>query len=239
MFNYIKWELKDTYKSKYKWLLLIAVIYLLTMVVPLEEKDDNFFQNLIMLGFFITISVSFFGTFFKGTKTVIDSFDKKTFLLESMIPLPPKKILLAKYLLAIIMNTIYFIIFCLGIMVIIFNSSGFQGIIESLDNLIKNFELLSFIETSFSLFLLSIAFMSLAILCFVMAKVINPNSKNSKFIGIVAAVISLYTIIFILTLIWSSSNGNIYVSDLLYITVSVCSYFYTSYLIENKLEIYT
>jgi ABC-type transport system involved in multi-copper enzyme maturation permease subunit len=209
------------------------------MFVPLEEKDDNFFQDLIMLGFFITISVSFFGTFFKGTKTVIDSFDKKTFLLESMIPLPPKKILLAKYLLAIIMNTIYFIIFCLGIMVIIFNSSGFQGIIESLDNLIKNFELFSFIETSFSLFLLSITFMSLAILCFVMAKVINPNSKNSKFIGIVAAVISLYTIIFILTLIWSSSNGNIYVSDLLYITVSVCSYFYTSYLIENKLEIYT
>jgi ABC-type transport system involved in multi-copper enzyme maturation permease subunit len=239
MFNYIKWELKDTFKSRYKWLILAAVIYLLTVIIPLEDKDNNYFQDLILLGFFITISVALFGTFFKGTKTVIDSFDKKTFLLESMIPLPPKKILLAKYILAIILNTIYFIIFYLGILVIVFKSSGFQGIIKSLDNLIKNFEIITFIEGSFNLFLLSITFMSLAILCFVIAKVLNPNSKSSKFIGIIIAVISLYTIIFVLSLIWSSSNCNIYVSDLLYLTISVCSYFFTSYLIEKKLEIYT
>ena len=41
---------------------------------------------------------SLFGSYFVGTYKVNKSFNKKTFLLESMIPISAKKILLAKYL---------------------------------------------------------------------------------------------------------------------------------------------
>jgi len=107
MFKYIKWELKDFYKKYYKVGIGILILYALMALIPINFYQESVFSSLILIPFILTITVLMLGTFVYGTKRVIDTFKKPTFLLESMISYSPKKILLAKYLLAFIINVIF------------------------------------------------------------------------------------------------------------------------------------
>ena len=107
MFKYIKWELKDFYKKYYKVGIGVLILYALIALIPLNAYETSTIATLIWIPFMIILMVLMFGTFVYGTKKIIDTFRKPTFLLESMISYSPRKILLAKYILAFIINVIF------------------------------------------------------------------------------------------------------------------------------------
>ena len=104
MLNYIKWELKSIYRKYTKVLIAMAIIMGLMAIIPL---DGEIITGAVTFAFVITMMILMLSTYVLGTKKVLDTFSKPTFLLESMISIPPSKLLLAKYLLAIIINVIF------------------------------------------------------------------------------------------------------------------------------------
>ena len=235
MFNYLKWELKDYLGTKNKWFIIIGIIYLLALIVPLE--NDNFFSGLIGLAYSITLICALLGTYFAGTKHAVSTFSKKSFLLESMIPISAKKILLTKYILGIIINFIYLIIFILGLITISIKGIGLSNTFEFLRKIIEFTDPIKLLEGICLLICSSVSFLSVVVLCFVGVKAFNPSGKYDKIIGFVLAVFVLYTIGYIMSIVVSGSSST-YLTDLVYIIISTIAFFVTSYLIENKLEIY-
>ena len=104
MSKYIKWELINEFKNKAILFGIIAVVYFLVLVVP---YSDNVFSSFLYLAFFIIMSLTTILSFTYGANRTMNSYKNQTFLLESMIPLSPKKILLAKYILAIFFDFIF------------------------------------------------------------------------------------------------------------------------------------
>jgi hypothetical protein len=100
MFKYIKWDLIDEFRKKKLIIAFVALIYALVLIVP---EDSTIMRYLILPMTFILIA-TFLMTFISGAKKTMDSYQNQTFLLESMIPLSPNKILLAKYILPIIFD---------------------------------------------------------------------------------------------------------------------------------------
>lgn len=234
MFKYIKWELKNYFNKKQVWFIVIGIIYLLFAITPL--RDFNFISGLIKLAFTIVICISLFGAFIIGTKKVVDTFSKKTFLLESMIPYPVKKILLSKYLLGIILNLLYCLIGILGFAILIIKGAGVDFLVDFIKVFMKELTLEYFLRGSVILILSTITFMSFVVFGYILGKVIKPSGKGNKAIGVIIWILLFYTFSWFLERIELGSTE--LVLDLIYIITSTGLFFITSWLIENKLEIY-
>ena len=235
MYNYLKWELKDYFGTKVKWFSFFIIVYFLVLIIP--ENEDGFFSGLVGLAFMIALLISLFGTYFAGTKHAVNTFSKKSFLLESMIPVPGKKILFAKYILGIIINFIYLFLTILAALTIIIKGVGLEKTLDIIKKVIDITDPIKLIEAICLLICSSITFLSITVLCFVWAKVINPAGKYEKIVGFILAIFVLYTVGYILTSILSTSTST-YFTDIVYIIISTIAFFITSYLVENKLEIY-
>ena len=231
MLNYLKWEFKDYFNNKYKWFIIIGVVFLLMLVVPI--KTPNAITTLIILAYSIIMLISIFGAYFAGTKHAVDTFSKKTFLLESMIPVSAKKILLAKYILGIFINLVYIIIIALGIAVVLIKGIGLADTFELYKNIIDK---LNF-KTVLTIFTSSVFFLSIVVLGFVGAKAFNPGGKHDKITGFVFAFLLLYFTTYIIAEVIGGSS-NIYITNIVYLAISTLVYFLTAHLVENKLEIY-
>lgn len=236
MFNYLKWELKDYFGTKYKWFTVFGIIFLLFLIVPMDK--GGFFSGQIAFGFIIIMTIAFFGSYFAGTKHAIETFRKKTFLLESMIPVSSKKILLTKYILGIIINFIYVMIFIIGFSILIFKGAGIEKAFEFFEKLIEYLEPAKLLEVSLFLICSTVSFLSVVVVCFVLAKVINPSNKHDRLLGFILAIIVIYNTAYFVSLIVDSSTS-IYIIDLIYLVIATIAFYITSYLIDNKLEIYT
>ena len=232
MLNYLKWELKNYFNNKFRWFIVIGIVLILMLIIPFHYAN-NIFTTLLILSYSIILFVSIIGSYLAGTRHVVNTFSKKTFLLESMIPVPAKKILLAKYILGIIINFVYVVIVALCISVVLIKGIGLEDTFEAYKYILDR---LNF-ETIFTIISTSIFFLSTVVLGFVGAKAINPGGKHDKITGFVFAFLLLYFISYIISSI-IDSNSNIYVINLIYIAMSTGVFFITSYLIENKLEIY-
>lgn len=240
MFKYLKWELIDDIKNMKIFYFIIAFIYLLVFLLP-SDFQSNIITNFISLAFYLFLLISVFMSFFYGAKKTMDSYKKPTFLLESMIPLSPRKIILLKYLLAIVYNFIYALIFMIGC-IILFSKVDIN-LIESFVKTIFSMDL-DVWKSLFKLFLFvissSMAFTALISLVFVVLKSYWPN--GNKGYGIISYFISS----FIFNLISSSlidyllnySYYEIIYSVLMLLLVFVC-YLFNVWLVENKLEIYS
>ncbi len=236
MFNYLKWELRNYFYKKYLWFGIVGLVFFLTALIPLTSND--FFSGLIHIAFIIIIYIALIGSFFVGAKKIVDTFSKKTFLLESMIPQSVKKILLSKFILGIILNLLYSIIAIIGFSIVIIKGAGFELFIEHLSELLEDITLWSFLRFSFTYILSTITFMSLVTFGFVLAKVIRPNGKGSKVLGAIIWLLLAYTIGWLLTYVDINIDNLELFSDIVCIVISSIMYFSTAWLIENKLEIY-
>ena len=231
MLNYLKWELKNYFNNKYKWFIIIGVVFILMLFIPI--KTPNAITGLIMLAYSIIMLIAMFGAYFAGTKHAVDTFSKKTFLLESMIPVSAKKILLAKYILGIFINLVYIIIIALGVGIILIKGVGLENTFDIYKSIIDK---LNF-KTVLTIFTSSVFFLSIVVLGFVGAKAINPGGKHDKITGFVFAFLLLYFTTYI-DAENIGNNSNIYIINLIYLAISSGVYFLTAYLVENKLEIY-
>ena len=228
MFNYIKWELKSIYRKYTKVLIAMAIIMGLMAVIPLE---DNVITEAISFAFVITMMFLTLSTYVLGTKKVLDTFRKPTFLLESMIAIPPSKLLLAKYLLAIIINVICSILVVVGICVILVRAESLIEILELL-NIKIDFEV---IEVLLTLLISSTFFTSTVTLCFVWLKSMFPKLKGSLFFG---ALVWYFAVSFFMGILSELNIESIWVLNFIELLIIGLSYFGTVHLIENKLEIY-
>lgn len=236
MSKYIKWELINEFKSKTLMFGVIIAIYLLAAILT---PGDGVFVGLIFLAFGIIIIASSFLTFFYGANRTMDSYKKQTFLLESMIPLSPKKILLAKYILAILFNLLFCIIFVFGVSILLLKAD--IDILQILSNLIlhSSFEQKTAIMKLFLLTISStISFTSLVSLVFITLKSFFPNGKAQKIISYILCFFIQYLISYLsFKIIGNSSNSNILYSIIM-LVFSVVYFFGSAWLIENKLEVY-
>ena len=228
MFNYIKWELKSIYRKYTKVLIAMAIIMGLMGVIPLEE---NVITEAISFAFVITMMILMLSTYVLGTKKVLDTFRKPTFLLESMISIPPSKLLLAKYILAIIINVICSVLVVVGICVILARLASLIEILEFL-NIKIDFEV---IEVLITLLISSTFFTSTVTLCFVWLKSMFPKLKGSLFFG---ALVWYFTVSFFMGILSELNIESIWVFNFIELLIIGLSYFGTVHLIENKLEIY-
>ena len=228
MFNYIKWELKSIYRKYTKVLIAMAIIMGLMGVIPLE---DNAITEAISFAFVITMMILMLSTYVLGTKKVLDTFRKPTFLLESMISIPTSKLLLAKYILAIIINVICSILLVVGICVILARAASLIEILEFL-NIKIDFEV---IEVLITLLISSTFFTSTVTLCFVWLKSMFPKLKGSLFFG---ALVWYFAVSFFMGILSELNIESIWVLNFIELLIIGLSYFGTVHLIENKLEIY-
>ena len=238
MFKYIKWELKSLLKSYTKIILVIGAIIGLMAIVPI--KNDNFFTGLISFAFGITVMILMFGTFFFGTKKVIDTFKKPTFMLESMISFPPYKILLAKYLLAIILNGACAILFSFSIAVVFFRLTSFPILLELIEGIFNISNLADIIKTLITMFIYSTSLTSLVTFCYILSKSLFPKSKGALILGIIVWYISSSLISYIIDMMPSgiSPDASLIFVNLIHLAFVAIFYICTVKLIEDKLEIY-
>lgn len=229
MFKYIKWELKSLFRKYTKILIVFAAIIGLMAIIPLD--GDSFLAELVTFAFIIMVLVLLLSTFVFGTKKVIDTFRKPTFMLESMISFPPHKILLAKYLLAIILNTICAIMLVLSISVIVYRAAGFSEVLEMFNISLD----IDTVETLITLLVSSTLFTSTVTLCYVLAKSLFPKGKGAVILGIVI----WYLGVGILAELLESFNLNsVWMFNIVQLAIISLCYLGTVKLIENKLEIY-
>lgn len=228
MFKYIKWELKSLMKKYTNILIVVIAIIWLMLIIPFDL--DNLLSRLVFIAFIITECCLLFATFIFGTKKVVDTFRKPTFMLESMISLPPYKILLAKYLLALILNIVCGILSVLAMSVITYKFAGAIAVLE-LFNIDINFDTL---ETLVTLIISSTLFTSTVTMCYVLAKSLFPKKKGTIVLGIIIWYIGFS----ILIELFDSISGSIWLFNLLELAIISISYLGTLKLIENKLEIY-
>lgn len=236
MLNYIKWELKNYLNKKTLWFIIIAAVYFLVAIMPLD--DGGFLAGLLVIAFSFILIISLCGSFFIGTRKVTNTFSSKTFLLESMIPQPVNKLLLAKYLLGIIINLMFSIIGIVGLAIIIIKGAGFDAFQEVLERFMDEITLTEFLRFSFTYILSTITFMSFVVFGFILAKVIKPSGKGSKLIGTIICIIIFYTFFYLIGEYAGSIENIELFLDILYIVLSSVLFFITSWLIQNKLEIY-
>lgn len=237
MFKYIKWELINEIKSKKVLFGIVALVYLLVLILP--NSSDNLLVNSIVLAFIIIFFATLALTFVYGTNRTMNSYKNQTFLLESMLPLSPSKILLAKYILAILFDFVFCIIFILGLAVLLSKEN-----INLIETLLQYF-LQSDASTKtiiFRIFFLiittTIAFTSLLTLLYIGIKSFFPNGKGLKIISYIAGFFALDIISSALfRAVNSSANGDLIYSIVMLILAVIC-YVGSVWFIENKLEVY-
>ena len=239
MFKYIKWEILDDLRKKKVIYGSIAIVYLLTLILPLESRVLNY------LG--LPLSIILYGSlvlsFVSGTIKIMKSYENQTFLLESMIPLSPNKILLAKYLLAIIMNVFYCLVFILGLSIIL--SKADVNLIKALFEIYKKLESLKsgiVLRIFFLLFSSTTLTTSFITLVYLALKSNFPNAAGLKIIsfiggGVILNVLAGEFLLKILKTLINSEIGDIYFS-LILLGISAIFYFASLYFVKEKLEIY-
>ena len=230
MRNYLKWELKNYIKTKSKLFLVMGIVYLLLLIFPIND-NGNVFSTLIILSTTIIFMISLYGTYIGGTKYSVDTFSKKTFLLESLIPVPAKKILLSKYILGIIINSFYILSLIIGLMIILIKGVGLESTLSFYKIVFENINF----ETVLTIICSSIFFLSAVILGFVSAKALKPGGRQEKIIGFIFAFLIVYFTSYIMFMM---SSNDVIILNIVYLIVSTAFFFITSYLIENKLEVY-
>jgi len=234
MSNYIKWELKDYFSKKLFFFIGIVAIFILSAIIP---YNTNFFLGgLIHFCFFMIVFVSLGFSFIIGTKRITDTFTKKTFLLESMIPLSVKKILLSKFLIGFLINFIYSLIGIIGLLIILVKG-GDINILDIFDGLFKVFNTETFIRFCIAYIISILAFIATVMLCYIIGKVIKPNGKGNKIIAVVIWFFIFYTISYISAMIGTNTEPDL-ILDLIYALTTIASFYISAWLIENKLEIY-
>ena len=236
MDKFIKWELKNFFQNKKNWFLVFGIIYILFLIIPLDK--NSFLSGLITWCFSITMIISVLGSFLFGAKTIVDSYKEKTFLLESMIPMPVNKTLLSKYIIGIIINLVFSLVAILGFVTIVIKGGEIKLLFELFESFIKEIDFLTVLRLSILYILSTVFFLSFVVLGFITLKVIKPNSGGSKILGIFAWFVILYTYGFIMGSISEIAFESDYITDILCLVLSVISFYTTSWLIENKLEIY-
>lgn len=238
MFKYIKWELKSLLKNYAKVLIVIGVILGLTLVLPLQS--DSLITELVLFAFSITIMILGFSTFVFGTKKVIDTFKKPTFMLESMIAFPPYKILLAKYLLAIILNAVCSLLFVISVGIIIYKASSFPEMLEMIKVTFEIANLPDLINMLITMMVCSTSFTSLVTLSYVLSKSLFPKSKGAFLFGIMVWYVLTVIMNSIMAALLEGATENIILIlfNLVHLSFTAVFYFFTVKLIENKLEIY-
>ena len=239
MFKYIKWELIEEVRKKKLLIVCAAIIYFLVLITSNEAT----LMKYLVLPMIIILLGSFSLAFSSGARKTMDSYQNKTFLLESMIPLSPNKILLAKYILGIILNIIYSIIFIIGLAIILKKADIdlIKEIIDTLYSLDFN-EWLVLIRLFVLIISSSITATSLTTCVFLGLKSIFPNGKGLKTIAYIVTVI-LVTFVastFLVDLIRSMAQSkyfDIYFSILL-LAFATVGYFGSLWFVKNRLEIY-
>lgn len=241
MSSYIKWEFKSIFKKNTIWFSAIAIIYLLEFVILKSGGLDNTIAGLITLAFSFILMISAFFAFIYGTKRTIETFSKPTFLLESMIPISASKLLLAKYLIAIIMNIIYAFIYILGI-IIVLAAVGNETLIEMLGE-IGEFIIdnpINILRIFITMVIASTAFTSIITMVFCFFKSKFPNGKA---VNVISYILGYFLFGFVLSL-FIEMLGDInteyldIVMDGFMLIMAALGYLGTVHLIENKLEIY-
>ena len=235
MGNYIKWDLKDFFSNKLIFFICIGAIYLLSALIPYDSS--SFFGGLIHFSFFVILYVSLAFSFVIGTKRVVDTFRKKTFLLESMVPLSVSKILFSKFLIGFIINFLYSFIGIVGLSILLFKGVNIN-IFEMFDVLFSNITVVEFLRFCVVYLLSILCFMSVVVLGYIIGKVIKPNGKGNRVISVIIWFICFYFISYITNDILSYSIYLDFTLDIIYVVSILVSFFITSWLIENKLEIY-
>ena len=239
MFKYIKWELLEELRKKRVIFGSIVVVYLLTLLLPFESHLIDYLAIPLVIILYGSLMLSYLA----GTIKVMKSYEEQTFLLESMIPLSPNKILLAKYLIAIIMNIFYCLIFVIGVAII-----GAKADLNVIKFLIELYKQLESIKSGIVLriFLLLIASTTLSTsfitLVFLALKSTFPNGRGLKAISFIGGGTILEFIINEILLnpfkeLLRSNTGDIFIS-LILLGLSALCYFASLYFVKEKLEIY-
>ena len=239
MSKYIKWELIDEVRRKKLIFAFIGIIYLLILIVP---ADSSVYGYLVLPLSFILCG-SFFLSFIAGAKRTMESYENKTFLLESMIPLSPYKIMLAKYILAILSNLLYCLIFILGLSTIFFKAdiNFIKEILEGLFSL-KFDEWKVLIRVFFMLLSSCISVTAVTTLMFLFIKSLFPNGKGLKIISFICSgiVMNIFMSTFlnnILDIIRDVEYFDV-IYSLILLLFSTALYFASVWFVKNKLEIY-
>ena len=235
MVNYIKWDLKDYFSNKYIFFICIGAVYLLSAIIPYDSS--LVLAGLIHFSFFIILYVSLVFSFIIGTKRVVDTFKKKTFLLESMVPLSVNKILLSKFVIGFIINLLYSFIGIVGLVILLYKGVDIN-VFELFKEIFSNITAAEFIRLCIVYIFSIMTFMSVVVLGYVIGKVIRPDGKGSKIIGVVIWFVSFYFIGYFIGRIEIDTSYPDLILDIIYIVLTLISFFATSWLIENKLEIY-
>lgn len=238
MSKYIKWELINEFKNKAILFGIIAVVYFLVLIVP---YSDNVFSSFLYLAFSFVISMACGASFLYGTSRTMSSYKNQTFLLESMIPLSPKKILLAKYILAIFFDFLFCILFVLGIAIVF--SKADVNLLGTFFKFFFNsdFDTKTVILRVFVLTITStIAFTSLVTLIYIAIKSFFPSGKIQRIIATVAGTFLLYMLSYTTVNIFTNSaSDNIdWIYSIIMVVLSIGCYFASAWFIENKLEVY-
>ncbi len=242
MFSYIKWEFKSIFKSNRTWFSTIAIIFLLEFLFIKMNLLENTLGGLLTIAYLIILMITLCGAFIYGTKRTLDTFSKPTFLLESMIPIPASKLLLAKYLIAIIMNIFYTFVFIFGIFIMVaaVEESLLIKLLGEWGKLILN-DPINLLRSFFSIICTSTAFTSIITTIFCFFKSRFPNGKA---LNILSAVLGFFVIGLVTGLFLDMLEGVEVGSSLDLITdgfmllLIIVGYVSTVHLIENKLEIY-
>jgi len=245
MLKYIKWELLALGKKNLKFFIGVLVLYGLVLVVPFN--DGNTALNFLYIPYTFTIAIFFAGTFLFGTIRVVSTFSRKTFLLESMIAESPHKILLAKYLLAIILNLFCLLFVILGLMVMFIKMGEIELFANIFKELLEMVTVVEFLKFGTMIAISSITFTSMVTMFFVIAKCLMPNSKGAIVLGVIAwwfgsAIINSVQLAIFETMGFTTrssfDNDIFFLTNLMAIGFIMIYYFVTVQLIANKLEIY-
>ena len=239
MFKYIKWELLEELRKKKVIFGTIAVVYLLTLLLPFESRLIGYLAIPLVIILYGSLMLSYLA----GTIKVMKSYEEQTFLLESMIPLSPNKILLAKYLIAIILNVFYCLLFVIGIAIV--GAKADLNIIKLLVELYKQLESIKsgiVLRIFFLLFSSTTLTTSFITLVFLALKSFFPNGRGLKSISFVGGgiILEIITNEFLLNMfkeLIRSDTGDIFIS-LILLGLSTLCYFASLYFVKEKLEIY-
>lgn len=229
MLKYFKWELLSELKKIKGFLIALFITYFFVGITDINSA--NIFSVLMLIELYVLA----FCALYYGGKRTIDTYSKKTFLLESMIPISANKLLLVKYLVAAIVSLSSCILLFIGF-AIIGGKIDIEFFINVMKYLIGNANFYDVLFKAFVLFTsFSIFVTSLMTASFVLLKSVFPSLKKVKALSYVLTYLAAYIFFQIVSPLM---DGSIFTTSLIFIIGSVVCYFVTVALVENKLEVY-
>ncbi len=238
MFKYLKWELLYQSKKSLKVLLIILATFLLFFIIP--NDADGFFANAIRFAVAMEVVYIFYGIYIGGTLRTIKTFENKTFLLESMIALPSKTILLAKYCLSFIVSVVYTLLLFVYAFIFVDKLGKDSFAQELILNIVEEIGAQAIFEGVLEILIIALAFSSVVILLYILFKSLWPSKKPSVFILIVITSIlsSVYSGFVIGIAEAAGLEYGLLFTTVCSALVMIVSYYISLYLVNNKLEIY-